>query len=260
MECPICQAEIPDGAKFCYDCGNKIKNSEASMESKPEDKAESDLQVKANIIEGWAIEPQAKQGRPIWKVLLAAFLIVLGASGVFLYHSRNSILINADPDNIKQQQWTSYSNEELGIAFSYPLEWKTVDPTKNKSGILIFMAAAPNSSTSIYLTMQSSDTYDFSAEELANATVEDYKSVEGKSVKDYKKIAYSSLDIGNYKAGFLDSEFTFFPNGQTVRNRQLFVPTGQKSYFLNMTTEKSNWNKNEPIFTEIIKSFKFIPK
>jgi len=35
MECPACQTELPDGAKFCLECGHELKSSPTSAKPRP---------------------------------------------------------------------------------------------------------------------------------------------------------------------------------------------------------------------------------
>lgn len=162
----------------------------------------------------------------------------------------------------KKSEWKTFSN---GIVeFSYPTTWQIIDQQKidlkPKPEVLIQAPTADEGFiANINMIIQMSPMLAPSAKDQADQNIELLK-IMSKSygIKDYKQIDFSPLKIGNVEAGILTSEFTISQNNITVKNNQLIVPKGQKTYFLTLTSRKEKWETYEPIFKNILSSFKLL--
>ena len=75
-------------------------------------------------------------------------------------------------------------------------------------------------------------------------------------IKDFKQVDFAPLNIGNIEAGVSTNEYVISQNNIVVKNQQLIVPFGQKSYILTLTCTKDDWETYEAEFQKIISSFK----
>jgi len=162
----------------------------------------------------------------------------------------------------KESDFKTYSNKV--VEFTYPTSWQVIDPQKidlqPKPEVLIQASLVDEGFVAnINLTIQTAPMLAPSAKDQAEQNVELMK-IMGKTygIKDYKQINFSPVKIGNIEAGILTSEFTISQNNINVKNNQLIVPRGQKTYILTMTSKKEKWETYEPIFKNTVSSFKLL--
>jgi hypothetical protein len=155
-------------------------------------------------------------------------------------------------------KYKTYSNKE--VAFYYPASWEKVDSEKlNIDPVPEINFVNPADGASINLMVTESPVLAPSAEDQVKDAEAMYNAV-GKDlgIKEYKKINFSKLKIGKYNAGILTGEMTLSQTDEVMKNKQLIVPIAKNTYTLTLTCDKDKWEQYEPLFNEIIASFKLV--
>jgi hypothetical protein len=171
-----------------------------------------------------------------------------------------SLLFIGCSTNNSASEYKTYKNKD--ISFIYPSSWIKVDPKKlDINPTPVFFLASPDEedNANINLTVSESPLLAPSAEEQVEDLVHHYEMF-GKSygIKEYKKISFKKLKIGEFNAGILAGELTFSQVDLTVLNAQLIIPIGSKTYCLTATCKKDKWEKYSPVFREILASVKLV--
>ncbi len=185
------------------------------------------------------------------------FLVLLILAMVFATSCSSSDKADVEP------KWKTYSSDEY--EFSYPSSWIVVNP--EEAGLEVqpspeFIIYAPvdeekDFAANINLVVQTFPYLAPSAKEQADATGQFLELFEGGTgIKGYKQVKFSSQKIKDIEAGVSTNEYVISQNNMAVKNQQLIVPLGQKSYILTLTCAKDEWETYEAEFQKIISSFK----
>jgi hypothetical protein len=162
---------------------------------------------------------------------------------------------------IVEPKWKTYSSDEY--EFSYPSSWIVVNPEE------IGMEMEPSlefefiiypsldEETNINLVIETFPFLAPSAKEQADSAEELLEILgSGFGIKNYKQVEFTTLKVGNIEAGVSTNEYIISQNNLAVKNQQLIVPLGQKSYILTLTCAKDEWEVYEADFQKLINSFK----
>ncbi len=159
-----------------------------------------------------------------------------------------------------QGGWATFSKSGVGIKFRYPSKWVIGDPNKLDiqpvPDAYIYDPEKNNDDnfmTNLNLLVQHSPLLAPSAEGQAQETAQTL-SLPGTGIENYKKLRYEPIQYGNTNAGLLTSEFTLSQNNKQLKNIEVFIPVGQKTYILTFTTSPDSWDNYKPLFDETIKS------
>lgn len=159
--------------------------------------------------------------------------------------------------------WKNYSDSKIGVSFNYPSDWIVGDPStlSMPQPPVIFISAPSqdnNFTSNFNLTIQESPYLAPAAEFTANQTVEYFTNFgESMGSKDFKKMSYqNSQDVSN--AGILTFEWTIAQSNQRLKQMQLIVPRGNKTYTMTFSTSPEAWEKYKPIFDKIVSTFQVI--
>lgn len=186
------------------------------------------------------------------------FLVLLIIAMVFVTGCGSSDKVDED------SKWKTYSTDVY--EFDYPGLWVMANPEE------VGMEMEPSPEFVIYAPLDSKEkdfaaninmviqSFPFlapSAKELADAAGDFLELLgSGTGIKDYKQVEFTTLKIGNTEAGVLSNEYVISQNNVAVKNQQLIVPLGQKSYTLTLTCAKDEWEDYKADFQKIIGSFK----
>jgi len=92
MKCNECQTEIPDGSKFCNQCGAKFDVDGAPTPS-------TTTAVKQDVEAEPIIAKNSRGKNTIRNIVIACLLLAMGVGG-YLYYARDSLFITGDPDQL----------------------------------------------------------------------------------------------------------------------------------------------------------------
>lgn len=157
--------------------------------------------------------------------------------------------------------WKEYANSDYGFTLKYPEGWDVRDPNEfNVPGMItVIMDKATGTdtfTTNLNIVTEQSAIMAPSAKTYADTTVRLYSEKGAQlGMEEYKRISFEPVDIGKQKAGVLTGTYVLGQTGQKMQNAQLIVPNGQSTLILTLTTVQADYERNKPVFNEIIKSF-----
>ena len=164
---------------------------------------------------------------------------------------------------IVEPKWKTYSSDEY--EFSYPSSWIVVNPEETgmemepSPEFIIYpsLDEEKDFAANINLVIQTFPFLAPSAKEQADSAGELFEILgSGTGIKNYKQVEFTTLKVGNIEAGVSTNEYIISQNNLAVKNQQLIVPLGQKSYILTLTCAKDEWEVYEADFQKLINSFK----
>lgn len=187
------------------------------------------------------------------KYLLALFLISL-----IVFVSACGANLNETNSDLKK-----YIHEETGVSFLYPSAWKILAPSESPDEVKglfsqaeVVILSDDNSGANVNLVISKSPILAPGALEQVEATESMYELLGNQlGIKDYRRLDLQEYTVDKFNAAILKYEITSPQTNVTTIGEQLLVPVGQNTYILTCTVEKEQWEKYEPIFDVIIKSF-----
>lgn len=156
-----------------------------------------------------------------------------------------------------------YVHEETGVSFLYPNAWKALAPDEMPeelkglfSQVEVAILADDDSGANVNLTITKSPMLAPGALEQVEAIESMYELMGNQlGIKEYKRLDLQEYTVGKFNAAILKYEISASQTNGTAIGKQLIVPVGQNTYTLTCTAGKEQWEKYEPIFDVIIKSF-----
>ena len=187
------------------------------------------------------------------KYLLALFLISL-----IVFVSACDANLNETNSDLKK-----YAHEETGVSFLYPSAWKILVPSEASDEVKglfsqaeVVILSDDDSGANVNLVISKSPILAPGALEQVEAIESMYELLGNQlGIKDYRRLDLQEYTVGKFNAAILKYEITLSQTNGTTIGKQLLVPVGQNTYILTCTAEKEQWEKYEPIFDAIIKSF-----
>lgn len=194
------------------------------------------------------------------RVKVLTFLSILMLAMVFVAGCSTS---NAVGTADLEKKWETYSTDVY--EFDYPSSWMMTNPEEvglevQPSPEFIIYAPVDDSkqfTANVNLAIQTFPFLAPSAKEQADSAGEFLKILgSGTGIKNYKQVEFTTLKVGNIEAGVSTNEYIISQNNLAVKNQQLIVPLGQKSYILTLTCAKDDWETYEADFQKTIASFR----
>jgi len=194
------------------------------------------------------------------RVKVLTFLSILMLAMVFVAGCSTS---NAVGTADLEKKWETYSTDVY--EFDYPSSWMITNPEEvglevQPSPEFIIYAPVDDSkqfTANVNLAIQTFPFLASSAKEQADSAGVLFELLGSSTgIKDFKQVDFTPLNIGNIEAGVSTNEYVISQNNIAVKNQQLIVPFGQKSYILTLTCAKDDWETYEAEFQKIISSFK----
>ena len=187
------------------------------------------------------------------KCLLALFLISL-----IVFVSACGANLNEANSDLKK-----YVHEETGVSFLYPSAWKILAPSEAPDEVKglfsqaeVLILSEDNSGTNVNLVISKSPILAPGALEQVEAMESMYELLGNQlGIKDYRRLDFQEYTVDKFNAAILKYEITSSQTNVTTIGKQLLAPVGQNTYILTCTAGKEQWEKYEPIFDVIIKSF-----
>lgn len=187
------------------------------------------------------------------KYLLALFLISL-----IVFVSACGANLNETNSDLKK-----YVHEETGVSFLYPSAWKILATSESPDEVKglfsqaeVLILSEDNSGANVNLVISKSPILAPGALEQVEAMESMYELLGNQlGIKDYRRLDFQEYTVDKFNAAILKYEITSSQTNVTTIGKQLLAPVGQNTYILTCTAGKEQWEKYEPIFDVIIKSF-----
>lgn len=194
--------------------------------------------------------------------ILKLVVALMAVSGLGYAAPHKSQVANADApaittgDQLKKETGskeglTRYWAPNGAFSIEFPSKWELV-VSENSIGAVSDPESDKDTFRDNTLVLFSDLDKEYNLKEYFDANVDQMK----KTFSNFVVVSQDQLNVGGKEA--MKVVFTFtYGNGQELKTVQVYVNDGKKGYIIQGMGEKSSYDKFEPIFTDVVNSFKF---